>query len=137
MNESYTDIHQNLAIQKTPTETYCGHLINRSFKKNSQINGKNSPKRFGPSFYPTIFAKPPSTRKWATWNPLPASTWRNFPRFGDGGRPTTMAAFKKVKIGRVGVGGETTWVTWGNIEILKDTFCMGHVCFFFFFYVFF
>lgn len=32
---------------------------------------------------------------WTTWRPLEAKRWAKFPRFGDGGRPTTMGAFKK------------------------------------------
>ncbi|CAJ1432996.1 unnamed protein product [Effrenium voratum] len=41
--------------------------------------------------------------RWTTWAPLPAERWATFPRFGDGGRPTSLGAFKKV-VGEPAIG---------------------------------
>ena len=74
-----------------------------------------------------LLTSPTSRKQWATWNPLPSSTWTNFPRFGDGGRPTTMGAFKKAWGGWAVKRHLRHLGDMGKHEILKD---MGHVGFF-------
>ncbi|CAE6967929.1 unnamed protein product [Symbiodinium sp. CCMP2456] len=55
--------------------------------------------------------------KWATWTPLPQEVWDNFPRAGDGGRPTSLGAFKKV------VGEAAAGEFWGlNFPLSADQF---------------
>lgn len=55
----------------------------------------------------TLEAEAARRKQWATWSPLSDGAWATFPRFGDGGRPTNMSAFKKV------VGEQAKGEFWG------------------------